>query len=411
MTGTATSGEGAFNPRLIFGLIAAGVFGFIGFWVLTAFAPELSAGRDGGGHALSRAANGYAGIAQLLRVGGHGVTILRDAEAAAPGFAGGDGLTILTPSPATSTEALRERLRSIRTPVLVILPKYQVAPTMERDKVRRVGDAPNGAALAAALVPARVTTNVHATSPRHSVQVNFWDGSALPVRMGGSIQSIESPYFSSMVTADGRAVMVEVQDRFATTILAEPDFVNNLAMADNSRARAGLAMISKLAGPGAPIAFDVTLNGLGARQHNLLRQAFVPPFLGLTLCVIVATLFLLWQGFVRFGPPLLPIRVRAAGKAGLVQTSARLIVQAGASGRFAPRYAQMVREIAARRLHAPPGLDDTALGAWLDRFRDRRGRKFSELAGALDQGGSTLAAVDAAQKLAEWRKDVVRDIG
>lgn len=412
MTGAAANrGEGAFNPRLIFGLIAAGVFGFIGFWVLTAFAPELSNGRDGGGHALSRAADGYAGVVQLLRAGGHEVTILRDAVGGAPAYSGGDGLTILTPTAMTSTQALAERLRSIETPVLVILPKYMVMPTMARDKVRRVGDAQNAAELAAELVPGRVRVDMLRPAAPGMVRLGFWDGAALPVRMPGGVQTIESPYFSPMVTVDGRALMVEVQDRYATTILADPDLVNNLAIADNGRARAGFALIDKLAGAGAPIAFDVTLNGLGARDHSLLRQALVPPFLGLTLCIIVATLFLLWQGFVRFGPPILPVRVRAAGKAGLVQTSARLIVQAGASARFAPRYAQMVRDIAARRLHAPPGLDDAALAAWLDRFRDRQGRKFSELAGAMSQQGSTLAAVDAAQKLAEWRKDVVRDIG
>ena len=415
MTGVAAAGakggEGAFNPRLIFGLIAAGVFGFIGFWALTAFAPELSSGRDGGGHAMSRAANGYAGVVQLLRTGGHEVTILRDPDGGAPGFSGGDGLTILTPTPLTSGDALRERLASIHTPVLIILPKYQVEQTMQRDKVRQTGLSQNAAALAAALVPGQVRTNLNPIRQGQAVALDFWDGTKASVRMGNLLQTVESPYFSRLVTAGNQVIVAEVQDRYDTTILADPDLVNNLALADSARARAGFILIDKLAGPDAPIAFDVTLNGLGASRHNLLRQALVPPFLGLTLCTIVATLFLLWQGFVRFGPPLLAMRVRAAGKAGLVQTSARLIVQAGASVRFAPRYAQMVREIAARRLHAPQGLDEAALGAWLDRFSDRQGRKFSELAGALDQKGSTLAAVDAAQKLAEWRKDVVRDIG
>src|SRR3546814_14336355 len=69
-----------FNPRLIAGVVAIGVIAFIALWALIALAPQLGSGNDGGGHALSKAAPGYAGIVDLAERAGAEVELRRRVE-------------------------------------------------------------------------------------------------------------------------------------------------------------------------------------------------------------------------------------------------------------------------------------------------------------------------------------------
>jgi hypothetical protein len=98
----------------------------------------------------------------------------------------------------------------------------------------------------------------------------------------------------------------------------------------------------------------------------------------------------------------------ALGKSALVANGARLIVQARRVPQFAPRYVALVRDAAARALHAPPGLDGAALDAWLDRFPDAQGRRFTSLAHALTAAHNPIDCVAHAGALGQWRKDVIR---
>src|SRR3546814_17373499 len=70
MNDTAAPHDHGFNPRLIAGVVAIGVIAFIALWALIALGPQLSSGNDGGGHALSKAATGYAGIVDLAEGAG-----------------------------------------------------------------------------------------------------------------------------------------------------------------------------------------------------------------------------------------------------------------------------------------------------------------------------------------------------
>jgi hypothetical protein len=97
------------------------------------------------------------------------------------------------------------------------------------------------------------------------------------------------------------------------------------------------------------------------------------------------------------------------GKAGLVENSARLIVQARRVPHFARTYVEQVRDAAARALHAPHDLKGDALDQWLDRFPSQRGHHFSRLAAELIAAGTTIEAVTRARALGQWRKDMLRD--
>lgn len=409
---SAQSG-GGFNVRVIAAVIIAGIVGFIGYWVLSAFAPELGSGRDGGAHSLSTAATGYSGVVELLRASGQPVSIVRNPEQGAPkdGQTRFGGLLVLTPDPGTEPSDIIERLEKVEGPVLIILPKYQVqADPKHTGWVMQRGLLPAPEAmLAVGSWDTDLSTEV-ATFAGVNRSVSLWDEPAFQLVMhSDQLRSISGKGSSPLIQVDGRTVLAKLAGREDVFVLSDPDFVNNLAMKDAVHASSALALMRGIAGPGEPIAFDVTLNGLGAGSQSLLRLLFVPPFLGLTLCLIIAMLLALWQGFVRFGPAWREERNVAFGKAGLVANSARLIVQARRITNFASRYGAMVRESAARRLHAPTGLTGHALDQWLDRFADRQGQRFTTLLHALESAGNPVDIVRRAAALGQWRKDVLSE--
>jgi len=66
-----------FSPMVVLAMVLAGLFSFSAFLVLSAYAPDLRGGSDGGAHALSKSAVGFAGIVRLLRAEGDDVDISR----------------------------------------------------------------------------------------------------------------------------------------------------------------------------------------------------------------------------------------------------------------------------------------------------------------------------------------------
>lgn len=407
-----------FNPRIIAGLIVAGIIGFVGFWVLTAFTPELGNGRNAQAHALSRSAVGFAGVVELAKAGGAPITVLRGASAGVPGADDSEfgGLMVLTPPIGTTRAQIDERIGDFAGSVLIVLPKYLTGPALTgRDRVMRMGDVPDTVtAMLDSNVEGKSVTFLANRGPAGQAQVatRLWDEDAVTLRLPGQLQGIvqhDGAGMRPLITVGTRIIVAELPGRGSTYVLSDPDLINNLAMADDARAASAYALLTALAGPGEPIGFDVTMNGLGSGGRSLLRMAFVPPFLGLTMCLLAGGLFALWQGFVRFGPPWREARRVALGKAGLVANGAALIVQARRVPHFAARYGAMVREAAARRLHAPSALSGSALDIWLDRFADGKGRRFSEILSRLEIAQTAGECVEGAAALVQWRKDVLRD--
>jgi hypothetical protein len=405
---TAT-GASSFNPRIIAGLIIAGLVGFLGFWVLSAFAPELSSGRDGGTHAMSRSATGFGALQAVVAAGGRGGALVRSESGNVPNTANArrGGLLVLTPPLGTNRGALDERLTGVSGPVLIIIPKHRTLPQFgSGDKVLSLGyiDAPARMLGNAARGTDRITP------PRPTKLASLPGTPELRMVLPQPLQVfMTSDDLEPMITVDGETVLARMAGRRDTYVLSDPDLLNNLAFHDDARARGAYDLITAIAGPDEPIAFDVALNGYGSSDRNLLRSAFVPPFLGFTICLIMGGLFLLWQGFVRFGPPVLANTARAAGKRGLVDTSARLIVQARRARNFGDRYGALVRDTVARRLHAPAQLRGAELDAWLDRFPDQKGQVFTALLSRLNHARTESELVDHASALAQWRRDVLRD--
>lgn len=407
---TDAAADQGFNARLIAAVVAIGVVAFIALWALIALGPQIGGGDDGGGHALSKAAPGYAAIVDLAERAGATVELRRRVE---PGrHDGPDSLVILTPTMRTRAQDMRDLLTAQGdAPILVILPKWAAGRAGAR--APKPGWVGSGIALLppTRLLPEDMFGPVKAGRAR-------WGNDDARGRIGGrdirlvepgQLHTIRGARLEPLIAAsDGSALLARVRDR-NLYILADPDLVNNLAFASGARAAAAATLLDAIAeDAGADgLAFDLTLNGFGA-QRSLLRFAFVPPFIGITLCLIAAGLFALWQAWARFGPALRPGRAIPVSKAALIANSADLIKQARREIDGAAAYVKSQRSAIARRLHAPAGLDDEATDAWIDRHQ-RGGEPFSALARRLPLARNTHEFLADAQALHAIRKDLLRD--
>src|SRR3546814_17547683 len=69
--------DAVFAPRTVTLMLVIGVIGFVGALVLGAYAPDLRQADNGGEHALSRSAVGFAGIVRLASATGRNPHIIR----------------------------------------------------------------------------------------------------------------------------------------------------------------------------------------------------------------------------------------------------------------------------------------------------------------------------------------------
>lgn len=411
MSAATAANDHGFNPRLIAGVVAIGIVAFIALWALMALGPQLSSGNDGGGHALSKAAPGYAGIVDLLERAGADVELRRSVDA--HHYDDYDPLLVLTPTHRSKAEEVTELLNAEGDGrVFIVLPKWQTGriPGQET-KPGWVGsgfaDTPPEALLPEAFfgkVEIRARPSKAQTVPASIA------GRSFSAWLPANVQTVEGEGLDILIAGPGGGAVLARSNKRDLYILADPDLINNLAFASKDRARAA-AMLVDAVGEDADadgIAFDVTLNGLGGGR-SLLRFAFVPPFIGITLCLIAAGLLALWQAWVRFGPALKPERAIPISKAALIANSADLIKQARRELDGADAYIRSQRSTIARRLHAPSGLDDAATDAWIDKHLPPGSDLFSALARRLPFARNTHEFLSDAQALHDIRKDLLRD--
>ncbi|WP_447765786.1 DUF4350 domain-containing protein [Sphingopyxis panaciterrae] len=407
----AAAGDHGFNPRLMAAVVAVGVIAFIALWALVALGPQLSSGNNGGGHALSKAAPGYAGIVDLLERARADVELRRTIQGS--GYEDYDQLLILTPTHRSRPEEVTELLGTQSdNRVLIVLPKWET--------VSVPGQAPKPGWVGAGFAhtpPARLLPE--AFFGKVAIRAQPGKAQTVPANIAGrtfsaalpdNVQTVEGKGLDVLIAGPGGgAVLARARER-DLYILADPDLINNLAFASKDKA-AGAAMLIDAIGEDADadgLAFDVTLNGLGGGR-SLLRFAFVPPFIGITLCLIAAGLLALWQAWVRFGPALKPARAIPVSKAALIANSADLIKQARRELDGADAYVRSQRSAIARRLHAPTGLDAAATDAWIDKHLPPGGDHFSALARRLPLARNTHEFLADAQALHDIRKDLLRD--
>lgn len=393
-----------FTGRTIAALVAAGIVGFMLFLVLTAFAGSL---RGGGGdpraHALSKTAIGFHGLVRLIELSGGETRMVRDEF-----DHGAEDLLIVMVEPQTDPERLADLLRRREErATLVILPKWEV----QRDRanparVQSVGPLPTGG-FERTLGEVGPIGLRDVSSPGRVVGKDMLQGVDAPppeiVRVATGDMLVP---MLGVAGAEG-AVLARIGEA-PHYLLSDPDLMNNQGLRDPDRARAALLILSELNSTGATsVAFDLTLNGFRI-ERSPLRLAFEPPFLPLTIALLVAALLAGLHGAARFGAPAEAGRAIAFGKSQLVENSAGLFKLARREHGSGGAYAELVRESAAYDSGAHLALRDAELDAYLDRVSPPDRPRFSELAARARAARDAPDLLAAARALFQWKKDLLK---
>jgi len=427
---TESPGEGdrgLFSPKVVLGMILAGVFAFSAFVVLSTFAPDLQSGDNGRAHALSKSAVGYGGMVRLLgRLGEPVIVSRRDLRRDEP------GLIIFAPDVNVTRDAyVKAALLSSRT--LVVLPKWRggldpkhpgwvmglepVRPSEQADLLKAVG------------IPKAVTTLAKDSGPRRLVGApgGLFDGMSVDTGPIRNLQSISGPNLVPVLTdAQGRVVLARRMPT-ETYILADPDLINTMGLKDIRTARAGVGMLRVLRDRAIPdggyrpkeskvIAFDVTLNGF-SRSRSVLKLAFEAPFVGATLCLVAAAALMGLHAAARFRAVRRGERALALGKDALIDNSAGLIRMARREPALAPRYAELQRAAAVKALGGLRAGGSRLEGLALTDFLDRQGERFgaADSASRLDEETRTVRSLGDLMKVAakwhQWRLEMTRERG
>lgn len=375
------------RAALLVGICALAMLALV---VLYAFAPELRGNQSDEANALSRSAVGFAGLKELLAASGIPATIDRgDNGDAKP------SLTILTPAQDTDPNDLA----AYRTqgPVLVILPKWQTIPLREHPGWVQKGDAVPVAVIDKQLAAAAPGIRLYRYPARPAKGAAIFAHADHVQVLRGRGRRVMN------VAGYGTVVMAGPRSGGRLFILSEPDLLNNHALSDQRNANDALTLIRDLRAGNGPVAFDVTLTGLG-KEPSLLRAAFAPPFLGATICALITALLMGLHTAIRFGAALVPPRIFARGKKALADNSAQLVRMMGREGAMAPRYVLAARTLVLERLGARRFAPQQQQ-ALLDSLT-RGGETYDQLAAqaATAKSGGDLLAV--ARKAFDWRRRI-----
>lgn len=447
-----------FAGPIMLGLVVIGALSFAAFLVLSAFAPQLRQENDFGAHALSKSALGFAGAVDLLErrdwtvvlrrgqaYGAQTPRTWREFERTDNGarFDAKAPLLVLTPPPGDASRIARA-VRAARGPVLVIMPKWEVyRDAAQTNWVRREGLMPPGyvgASLNALAGSVAVDTAWGVPDqPRAltSVKPENAEGDARPPDAGkgalkggtdqdrrdpaaafiarvpealplGAIDNMQTARGTELIpllTTDSGPVLSMVRGR-QVYVLSEPDLLNTHGVGDLDTAYAGITLLEALAGHSDTIVFDLSLHGL-TRPRSVMRLAFEPPFLGVTLAALVVALLMAAHAAARFGPPARETRAFALGAASLVENSAALFRMTKREARMGPGYVALTRRLAVKAVGAAPA-DPVDTDEMLDRLggETNAGARFSRLAAEAEDVERPSDLLRASQALYAWRRAI-----
>ncbi len=392
-----------FNPKVVCGLIVLGIAAFAAIvWMMAYGGPTRQRQQElSRAQMMSPAAVGFKGLVELVGQVRRTYTITNSVDLDY------DDLLVL----AIDENSRREDLNWVRQhranrATLIILPKWRTVPNLRGgDWVTAIG--PGAGNRVAADLGYQV--HIARTGPRGAVLSTAGTMSGVAVPAPALPQTIEGSGLTPLLTlADGSMVLAQIEGR-PHYILADPDLLNNHGISDPARARAALAMLDRLnSEDDNSINFATFTDVVAARESvGLLRLVLEPPFLAMTLALVIAALLAGFHGAIRFGQPRREARSIALGKAVLVENSAGLIRLARREVHMSSAYAEFIQQETARAVGAPPGLSGEALDDYLDRLT-RSGPTFSELAAALVKTRDRQSMAAAARALFQWKKDIIR---
>jgi hypothetical protein len=398
MSRSSRQASSGFSPMTMVVIVLVGIVSLAGLGVLSAYAPELKSGDNGGGHALSRAATGYGALPILLREMGAPVGFDRGEAEDADERAVRRRLLILTPAITTDAREVQDLIDE--APSLIVLPKWVAAPYPGRRGWTRTVD----------VYPPRDTLRVLPPALRGGIRFTERKGwSQVALRrpngeaFGGPsrverLRTFTGPGWTPVVVDEqGRPVLLLHQKTY-TYVLTDPDFVSTHALKTLTGARTAVSLINLVKAPNTPVVFDLTLHGF-QKGRQILRLLLEPPLLGMTVALVALAAFAGLQAAVRFGPARENGRAIALGKRALAENTASLVRMARREHHMAAPYALLVRAAVARAIGAPRTLSDGALDAFLDRV--------SRIMGATD----TYTALAHQARTAKTPGDLMRVAG
>jgi hypothetical protein len=394
------------SPALAIALVLVSTISLIAFFALSAYAPDFRNESNGDAHVLSKSAIGFAGLRVLLEPGGMTSTIdrglgPRDAPV---------GMTVLTPEITSAPSEVKSR--STRRLSLIILPKWiPFQDPVRPGYVTKVAPIEKTLVAAALKDIAKNTTIQQAkgAAPVHLESKAIFEGLFVPsqaVRID-TLQTISGSDWIPIVTARNGGALLALKSGTAIFVLAEPYLMNNHGLADEATAAFALSFFTALSRHRAPVSFDVTLNGFG-RSPDLLKAMFAPPFLGATICAILAAILIGFHAFTRFGatPPSMP--GFALGKRALVDNTAELIRVMNREPQMAERYATATRNLISRALGIRRQMDRAQADAVLKALEQRAGESgidaLAEEAGRVRRRSELMRV---AGQLFRWRERIM----
>lgn len=384
-----------FKTRTVLILIAIGLAAMLGFLLVAGYGGQLERQRGNTPSPVSRYATGFQALSTLIELSGGSVTLTGDVDRR------GDGLLILTPNMQTTADELATALGDGETPALIVLPKWIATPQPLRPaREEKFGTIPPKPIVD---MLAKVTRLTVERGPGGTTR-NLSGLPFQPAHVADTSQTVSGPDLVPLIAALGdKAILAEVKgaNRY---ILADPDLLNNLGLADRRNARAAIAMLAAL-DPDHPgtITFD-TMLPFGAGGRNLVQLIFEPPFAGVTIALFAAALLAGLATLIRFGPVRREPRALAFGKRALIENIVGLARRAGRIREGGPAYADTIRDWAARHLALPRTLQGEALDAHLDRLKTTI--PYAEWAARLRTSKTEADMLEAARKLDDWRKEV-----
>jgi hypothetical protein len=376
-----------FAVRTIAILVVVAVLGFCSYLVLSAYAPDFKVERNGAGHALSTSAVGFAGVVDLVKDTQGNVGLVRkDADLMR------EGLVVLTPAINTDSAEVKsiiDRREGEGLATLVVLPKWNVVPLPGK---------PAWVKARSVLPSFFVTMPLDGITPIQASEI---------APNGSTLRTVSGKDLVPVFESPGGGLLVAGIGSNRTYVLADPDVLDNKGVASEQGARRALQVLAELTPEDEGVAFDLTLAGFG-RNPNLLKLAFEPPFLPLTLCILFATLLAGWHALRRFGPPAHEERKVAFGKAAIAENGAALLRLAKRRHRTGERYVMLTRDAVAQATGAPVGLQGADLDRYLDRLT-REGEPFTSIAARAIEAPDTRKLLAAVRDLYLWKRTVTRD--
>ncbi|MDX8528692.1 DUF4350 domain-containing protein [Mesorhizobium sp. MSK_1335] len=390
----AEAAEAPFSRKTLFWGIFASLLAAAGFFLLSTYAPDFR-GPEGGGTPFSKGGTGYAGLVEWLKLTNGQAPPMERGEKDLASPLASTFLLVVTIAPGSDPAAL-DRLIKLRAgkDTLFVLPKWQTAPLFSHEGWETRGE--------------RLPNTV----------VNDWLGRIAKAKLGEAKNTVSQINIAGRMVAapdelqwvaddhpliaagDGRAILTEL-DNEPFYILTDPDFLNNAALGDEQKAAAALDMIAMLEPAKGAVMFDLMLHGIGG-NYDLAKLLIEPPFLALTLSVLVAAALAFLHGLGRFGPPRAEARAIAFGKRALVDTTAMLLKRAGRLQGLGDRYAALIRARAGALLGAPHGLQGEALDRWLDSRDKSEAHGFTQRFKAANESNNLATMHEAAEQLHDW---------